>query len=169
MIAYVTVGVDDPARAKRFYGAFLPALGYGLSEGPQGLSYALPVEPGQPVVLPDFYVKPAFDGRTAPAGNGAMVAFVAHSQAPRCATFTPPRWLLAALTRARRVSGCPMGRISMWAICATLRATRSPCSQAIRTRPGGTAGTGFLRDAGAGVARQGFAAPVTDATVSERT
>jgi len=81
MIAYVTVGADDPARAKRFYGAFLPALGYGLSEGPQGLSYALPVEPGQPVVLPDFYVKPAFDGRTAPAGNGAMVAFEAHSKA----------------------------------------------------------------------------------------
>ncbi len=42
MIAYVTVGADDIARAKRFYSAFLPALDYGLEEGPEGLSYALP-------------------------------------------------------------------------------------------------------------------------------
>lgn len=80
MIAYVTVGVDDIARAKRFYDAFLPALGYGLEEGPEGLSYALPVSPGQLPVLPDFYVKPTFDGKPATAGNGAMIAFEAHSQ-----------------------------------------------------------------------------------------
>ncbi|NNF77132.1 MAG: VOC family protein [Rhizobiales bacterium] len=80
MIAYVTVGADDIARAKQFYSAFLPALGYGLEEGPEGLSYALPVEPGQSPVLPDFYVKPTFDGGPASAGNGAMVAFEARSQ-----------------------------------------------------------------------------------------
>jgi len=77
MIAYVTVGADDIARAKQFYGAFLPALGYGLREGPEGLSYVLPVEPGKHPVLPDFYVKPTYDGRPASAGNGAMVAFAA--------------------------------------------------------------------------------------------
>ncbi|SFT13828.1 Catechol 2,3-dioxygenase [Sulfitobacter marinus] len=81
MISYVTVGADDIARAKRFYSAFLPALGYGLKEGPEGLSYALPVEPGQSPVLPDFYVKPTFDGAPATAGNGAMTAFEARSQA----------------------------------------------------------------------------------------
>lgn len=81
MIAYVTVGADDMARAKRFYSAFLPALDYGLKEGPAGLSYALPVPPGQSPVLPDFYVKPTFDGRAALAGNGAMVAFEASCQA----------------------------------------------------------------------------------------
>ena len=81
MIAYVTVGADDITRAKRFYSAFLPALGYGLEEGPEGLSYALPAVPGQSPVLPDFYVKPPFDGRPASAGNGAMVAFEAHNQA----------------------------------------------------------------------------------------
>ena len=43
MIAYVTVGADDIARAKRFYTAFLPALDYELEEGPEGLSFALPV------------------------------------------------------------------------------------------------------------------------------
>lgn len=80
MIAYVTVGADDIARAKRFYAALLPALGYGLTEGPEGLSYALPVAPGQAATLPDFYVKPTFDGRPASAGNGAMVAFEAQSQ-----------------------------------------------------------------------------------------
>lgn len=80
MIAYVTVGADDIARAKQFYSAFLPALNYGLKEGPEGLSFALPVPPGQRASLPDFYVKPTFDGRPATAGNGAMVAFDARSQ-----------------------------------------------------------------------------------------
>ena len=80
MIAYVTVGATDIPRAKRFYSAILPALGYSLSEGPEGLSYALPVEPGQAPVLPDFYVKPPFDRGPASAGNGAMVAFEARAQ-----------------------------------------------------------------------------------------
>lgn len=80
MIAYVTVGSDDIALAKQFYAAFLPALGYGLTEGPEGLSYALPFEPGQIEIFPDFYVKPTFDGRPASAGNGTMVAFQARNQ-----------------------------------------------------------------------------------------
>jgi len=80
MIAYVTVGADDIARAKLFYSAFLPALDYQLKEGPEGLSYALPVLPGQTALLPDFYVKPPFDGHPASTGNGAMVAFEAGSQ-----------------------------------------------------------------------------------------
>ena len=80
MIAYVTVGADDIARAKRFYNAFLPALGYGLTEGPEGLSYALPVPSQGAPVLPDFYVKPTFDGRPASAGNGSMTAFEAKNQ-----------------------------------------------------------------------------------------
>ncbi len=80
MISYVTVGADDIALANRFYSAFLLALGYDLKEGPEGLSYVLPVAPGQPLVLPDFYVKPTFDGNPASAGNGAMVAFEARNQ-----------------------------------------------------------------------------------------
>ena len=80
MISYVTVGADDISRAKRFYSSFLPALGYGLEEGPEGLSYALPERPGQPAVSPEFYVKPPFDGRPASVGNGAMTAFQARSQ-----------------------------------------------------------------------------------------
>ncbi|MDF1727400.1 MAG: VOC family protein [Sulfitobacter sp.] len=80
MIASITVGADDIAGAKRFYCAFLPALGYDLKEGPEGLSFALPTPPGQATVLPDFYVKPTFDGRPATAGNGVMVAFEARNQ-----------------------------------------------------------------------------------------
>lgn len=80
MIAYLTVGADDIARAKRFYTAFLPALGYGLEEGPEGLSFALSEPSDQAGSQPEFYVKPTFDGRPASAGNGTMVAFMARSQ-----------------------------------------------------------------------------------------
>ncbi|SDW56327.1 Catechol 2,3-dioxygenase [Ruegeria halocynthiae] len=80
MIAYVTVGADDIGRAKQFYTSFLPTLGYELEEGLEGLSFALPVEPDQSPVSPDFYVKPTFDGCPASAGNGSMVAFEAHNQ-----------------------------------------------------------------------------------------
>lgn len=80
MIGYVTVGADDLSRAERFYSAFLPALGYGVKQGSEGLSYVLPGQPGQSASLPDFYVKPTFDGRPASAGNGTMIAFDARSQ-----------------------------------------------------------------------------------------
>ena len=80
MIAYVTVGADNIARAKRFYSAFLPALDYALEERSDGLSYTLPDLPGQSAALPGFYVNPTFDGRPASAGNGAMIAFEARSQ-----------------------------------------------------------------------------------------
>lgn len=80
MIGYVTVGADDIARAKRFYAAFLPALEFGFKEGPEGLSYALPVPAGQSPIQPDFYVKPTFNGQPASVGNGVMIAFEASSQ-----------------------------------------------------------------------------------------
>ncbi len=80
MIAYVTVGANDIAGAKRFYSAFLLALNYGLKESPEGLSYALPEQVGQSAALPDFYVKLTFDGQPASAGNGTMIAFEARNQ-----------------------------------------------------------------------------------------
>lgn len=81
MIAYVTFGADDLVLAKEFYQAILPALGYALSEGDDGLSYALPVAAGQRPIHPDIYIKPPFDGQPATAGNGTMVALDAHNQA----------------------------------------------------------------------------------------
>lgn len=80
MISYVTVGADDIEAAKTFYNAFLPTFGYELEEGVEGLSYALPAQPGKAPALPEFYVKPPFDGGQATAGNGAMVAFEARNQ-----------------------------------------------------------------------------------------
>ena len=81
MIGYLTVGADDIALAKWFYSAVLPALGYGLKEGPKGLSYVLPVRDGERPTLPDYYVKPTFNGEPARAGNGTIVAFDVRSQA----------------------------------------------------------------------------------------
>ncbi len=80
MIAYVTIGADDIARAKEFYSAFLPALDYELEEGPEGLSCTLPNQLAHSAALPDLYVKPPFDGRPASVGNGTMIAFKARSQ-----------------------------------------------------------------------------------------
>lgn len=80
MIVCVTVGADDIARAKQFYSALMPVPGYGLKEGPEGLSYPLPVPAGQAAVLPDLYVKPPFDGQPASTGNGAMIALEARNQ-----------------------------------------------------------------------------------------
>lgn len=80
MIAYLTVGADDMAAAKRFYAAFLPVIGYTVEEGPEGLSYSLPISPDQSFVPPDFYVKPTFNGHAASAGNGTMVAFQLRDQ-----------------------------------------------------------------------------------------
>ena len=81
MVAYLSVGASDIARAKRFYTAFLPALGYGLEESEEGLSFALIQTSTDCPALPEFYVKPPFDGRPASVGNGSMVAFEASNQA----------------------------------------------------------------------------------------
>ncbi len=80
MISYITIGANDMDRAERFYSAFLPALGYELEYYHGDLSYALPVEPGQKPVSPEFYVKSPFNGNPASDGNGVMVAFETGSQ-----------------------------------------------------------------------------------------
>lgn len=138
MIGYVTVGADDIARAKRFYSAFLPALDYELDEGPEGLSYTLPAKPGLLAVFPDFYVKPTFDGRPASAGNGAMIAFDVRSQKQVRDLHN------AALAAGGTDEGPPgfraaYGPTSTLATFVTLKATRSPCIQTIRTNLDGTA------------------------------
>ena len=80
MIAYVTIGANNIGLAKRFYTAFLPALGYDLRDAPDGVSCVLPVEPGHAPVQPDLYIKTPFDGRAASVGNGVMIAFQAQNQ-----------------------------------------------------------------------------------------
>lgn len=80
MIAYVTVGANDMARAERFYSAFLPALGYRVEHYHGDLSYIPSVPEGQRQVSPDFYIKKPFNGAVPSAGNGAMVAFEVDTQ-----------------------------------------------------------------------------------------
>ncbi|MEM1174353.1 MAG: VOC family protein [Pseudomonadota bacterium] len=80
MIGYVTIGADDISRAKTFYSAFLPALGYEVSETVEGLAYALPRSKDLPLALPEVYITMPFDGKGATSGNGMMVAFKARSQ-----------------------------------------------------------------------------------------
>lgn len=80
MLAYLTVGVDDIARAKQFYSAFLPALGYVLTESSEGISCVLQDQQGQSAAMPEIYIKQPFDGGRASAGNGSMMAFKARSQ-----------------------------------------------------------------------------------------
>lgn len=81
MIGYVTIGVDDMDLAKQFYCAILPKLGYELEEVDGELSFSLAREPGQSVVLPEFYVKKPFDGQPASSGNGTTIAFEVSNQA----------------------------------------------------------------------------------------
>ncbi|EDZ47512.1 glyoxalase/bleomycin resistance protein/dioxygenase [Rhodobacterales bacterium Y4I] len=79
MIAYTTVGAGDIARGTVLFR--VPASpGYAVEEGPAGLRYTLPANPGQPPALPDYYVKPPFGGRPASAGNGSMTAFEERTQ-----------------------------------------------------------------------------------------
>ena len=80
MISYLIVGADDMVSAKRFYLSFLPALNYVLEERTDGLSFAVDKQTGVTTAQPEFYVKRAFDGRPASAGNGSMIAFEACSQ-----------------------------------------------------------------------------------------
>ncbi|MEM9169498.1 MAG: VOC family protein [Pseudomonadota bacterium] len=80
MIAYVTIGADDMIRAKRFYAAFMPGLGYALEERSDGLSWTQPAQPGRTGAPVDLYIKAPFDGRPASVGNGVMIAFDAGSQ-----------------------------------------------------------------------------------------
>ncbi len=80
MIGYVTVGADDLTLAEQFYSSFLTRLGYRLEVSDEGLSYFLASKDGPPA-LADFYVKPPHDGKSASAGNGAMVAFAVTTQA----------------------------------------------------------------------------------------
>ena len=81
MIAYVTLGVDDIALAERFYGAFLPKLGYRLETKSDGFSCTLPQTSDQQSEPVDLYIKRPFDQQPASNGNGTMLAFRVSTQA----------------------------------------------------------------------------------------
>ncbi len=137
MIAYLTLGVDDMARAKRFYQSFMQALGYKLKVSSEGLEYSMPPMAGQSIAPPDLYVKQAFDGRPATAGNGTMVAFQARSQ-QQVRDLHAAALLAGGLTKAHPVFGTPTVPIFMLAICVTRRAIKLRYSRTTEVSRGGT-------------------------------
>jgi catechol 2,3-dioxygenase-like lactoylglutathione lyase family enzyme len=77
MFLYITIGCNDLARAKRFYDAVMPPLGYGLrGQDVSEIGYGPPDAPRTP-----FWVTLPFDGKPASIGNGSMPAFDAPTRA----------------------------------------------------------------------------------------
>ncbi len=72
MFLYITLGTNDLARARRFYQAAMPTLGFELGyEDDHEIGYRS--QGGRNC----FYVNRPYDGRPATAGNGSMPAFEA--------------------------------------------------------------------------------------------
>ncbi|MEQ1509065.1 MAG: VOC family protein [Sphingopyxis sp.] len=88
MFSHITIGVADLDRAGAFYDALLSPLGLVRRAvtpdgGPPSMCWAL-ARGG----LPRFYAYIPYDGGTASAGNGAMTAFLAPSQAAVTEAYT---------------------------------------------------------------------------------
>ena len=79
MLSHVTVGVSDQGRAVAFYDAVLRPLGLVRRPSRSEPSAVGWHAPGQRV--PVFFAGTPFDGGAPSPGNGAMVAFMAPSQA----------------------------------------------------------------------------------------
>lgn len=70
MFLYITIGTNDLARAKRFYDAVMPTLGFESgAELDEEIGFR---KPGERI---RFWVTQPFDGRPATVGNGSMPAF----------------------------------------------------------------------------------------------
>ncbi len=77
MIGYATLGTNDPARANAFYDAVMGSVGVGrLMEFPTGA-----VCWGVSWEAPMVAVGKPWDGGTATAGNGTMLALVLDTRA----------------------------------------------------------------------------------------
>ncbi|MEQ1725605.1 MAG: VOC family protein [Sphingopyxis sp.] len=87
MFSHITIGVRDLERAGVFYDALLIPLGLvhravAPDGGPPSLCWVMPGGG-----LPRFYAYIPYDGGAASAGNGAMTAFLAPSQAAVAAAY----------------------------------------------------------------------------------
>lgn len=77
MFLYITIGCNDLARAKRFYDAALPPIGYVFrGQDDTEIGYGPADAPRTP-----FWVTLPFDGKPASIGNGSMPAFDAPTRA----------------------------------------------------------------------------------------
>ncbi|MEO0398510.1 MAG: VOC family protein [Pseudomonadota bacterium] len=74
MLAYTTLGTNDMARAKEFYGELLSELGAGVAfDMDRFVAYS--TAPGAPM----FAIVKPYDGGEASVGNGTMVAIGASN------------------------------------------------------------------------------------------
>jgi catechol 2,3-dioxygenase-like lactoylglutathione lyase family enzyme len=77
MLLYVTLGTNDIDRARRFYDAVLPVLGYRLQRySEEEIGYAADGD-----TRCRLWVVTPFNRRRATSGNGSMVALVAETRA----------------------------------------------------------------------------------------
>lgn len=75
MFSHVTLGSNDPARARAFYDVVMGAIGHQrLFVIGDTTAYGL-------MVGPKLFVGPPFDGQTATNGNGTHVAFIVDDRA----------------------------------------------------------------------------------------
>lgn len=79
MFSHVTLGTNDLARARAFYDAVLPLIGWPMQydESEHGLYGYAPVKGSGP----SFWIMRPLDRKTATAGNGATVAFDVETRA----------------------------------------------------------------------------------------
>lgn len=76
MIAYVTLGTNDLAKAAKFYDAIAAEMGVGrFMENEQFIAW------GAPGGAPGIGLTKPYDGRPATVGNGVMVALAAKDRA----------------------------------------------------------------------------------------
>ena len=75
MLSHVFIGITDFTRAKAFYEAVMTELGFVLKFEEPERQWAGWIKPG--VARPLFLVGVPFDGHSATAGNGQMIALLA--------------------------------------------------------------------------------------------
>ncbi len=84
MISYATIGSTDFAASLNFFDATLATLGYGRTHDYSEtgwVAYGNVAEKDSPTAQSLWVSKTPFNGAGASCGNGAMVAFAAHSRA----------------------------------------------------------------------------------------
>ncbi len=97
MFLYITIGTNDLARAKWFYDAVMPPIGYVFrGQDDTEIGYGPAGAPRTP-----FWVTLPFDGKPATIGNGSMPAFDAPNRAAVDAFYA------AALANGGRDEGAP--------------------------------------------------------------
>jgi catechol 2,3-dioxygenase-like lactoylglutathione lyase family enzyme len=95
MFSHVTLGTNDPAKARRFYDAVMPVLGHSLLFA-IGDTTAYGEATG-----PKLFIGPPFNGAEAQPGNGPHLAFIVADRATVDAFHT------AALTAGGSDEGAP--------------------------------------------------------------